>query len=105
MFCVFFEPVVVDHYHYWIGRNRQLVIVLTTVIGNTMAAERKTDCDIDNCPGVSEELQEWVLFVVLLFIQPLSGSYRNTPAAVMIRSFAPVLAVLGIIRKGWTKRL
>ncbi len=45
----------VDHYHYWIGSNRHLLIVVTTVIGNTMATEQKTDCDIDNCPGASEE--------------------------------------------------
>jgi hypothetical protein len=52
---VFYEPLVIDPYYYWTSRNRQLVIVITSVFGNIMPTEKKTDCCIDNCPGVLEE--------------------------------------------------
>ena len=65
----------IDPYYYWTSRNRQLVIVITSVFGNIMPTEKKTDCCIDNCPGV-----------------------------VMMRFFVPVIAVLGMERKGLTER-
>jgi hypothetical protein len=53
--CVYNTPLDIDPYYYWISRNRQLVIVITIVLGNRMAANQTTDCDIDNCPGVAED--------------------------------------------------
>ncbi len=31
------------------------MIIITIVLGNRMAANQMTDCDIDNCPGVAED--------------------------------------------------
>ncbi len=56
---MFFEPLQLFPYYYFIGKRADFVIVIPIIIPTTAiecpTPQKKTECDIDNCPGVAED--------------------------------------------------